>query len=387
MSLSSSGVENSLVQAPYLATLTDYINSTSGSRHVESAEANDLITFLGELQRHEIALLPITWEPGLGMLGDGATARVAQSLVNKQTSLAYKRVFRRLDGDFDLYKRLSTELAILSFPPFRNHPNIVRLEGVCWEVLAGDVDILPVFVFEAANCGDLDSFMHSERGAASTIEARFRLCIQMSDTLAVMYSYGSPLSRNWRNTSLTCHTIGMGHADIKPKNILVHEHEGQLIAKIADFGFSADFTKDRLSPLPRSIPWTAPEHNFQKFSHTTSHKADIFSFGMLVLWLLFRERLLEMSSTSTVWPGSVEDIEISKTKSYGSLPAELRLLEQLKSINELINVSHSLVDSTVNFDHQRKCNLRVLFSLTLGRDPGQRAVSFAQLTALVIQAP
>ena len=113
----------------------------------------------------------------------------------------------------------------------------------------------------------------------------------------------------------------------------------------------------------------------------------MFSFGMLVLWLLFRERLLEMSSGSTVWQGSVEDIEMLKTRSHGSLPAELRLLEQLKSTNELINVSHSLVDSTVNFDDQRKCNLRMLFSLTLARDPGQRAVSFVQLTALVIQAP
>ena len=190
MSLCSSDVENSLVQAPYLGTY--FINSTSGFRYVESGEVNDLITFLGEVQRHEIDLLPITWEPGLGMLGDGATARVAQSLLNNQTSLAYKRVFRRLDGDFDLYKRLSTELAILSFPPLRNHPNIVRLEGICWEVLAGDVDILPVFVFETANCGDLDAFMRSERGVASTFEARFRLCMQISDTLAVMYFYGRP---------------------------------------------------------------------------------------------------------------------------------------------------------------------------------------------------
>ena len=185
---------NSLVQPPYLSSFL--VDSTSGSQSTDLNEFYDLIMFLEQVQRYTVDVLPITWNSALGFLGDGATSQVSESLLNSQRGLAFKRAFSpsELGGSHDevyILKRLAAELSILAFPPVRNHPNIVRLDGICWELLPGDIGLLPVFVFEKANRGDLNTFMCSRRGVALSSLDRLKLCAQVSDALTLAYSYGS----------------------------------------------------------------------------------------------------------------------------------------------------------------------------------------------------
>lgn len=96
---------------------------------------------------------------------------------------------------------------------------------------------------------------------------------------------------------------GIVHGDIKPKNVLVFEENNKPTVKLADFGFSA-FASSKNLTLGGTVPWMAPEVQSQR-SHTLSQakKTDMFSFGLLVLWILFREQLEEKwRSTQTSLP-------------------------------------------------------------------------------------
>eukprot|EP01114_Cavostelium_apophysatum_P013781 TRINITY_DN3418_c0_g1_i2.p1 TRINITY_DN3418_c0_g1~~TRINITY_DN3418_c0_g1_i2.p1 ORF type:complete len:701 (-),score=152.53 TRINITY_DN3418_c0_g1_i2:17-2119(-) len=79
------------------------------------------------------------------------------------------------------------------------------------------------------------------------------------------------------------------HRDLACRNILVKEEDGQLLAKISDFGLSRhveDFYESVTSKLP--VKWTAPEV-FLYNKHTV--KSDIWSFGILCWEILERGKI------------------------------------------------------------------------------------------------
>ena len=141
-----------------------------------------------------------------------------------------------------------------------------------------------------------------------------------------------------------------------------------------------------MTQLPQSKPWFAPEYHQGKFNLAAALKADMFSFGLLCLWVLFKQSLVKMSQDPMFLEVSMKNMAVSNIESSG-LPIELKLLEQLKVENELVKFAHRLVESTVPLDEDMgcHCNLKHFFSLTLARDPGNRAETFPQLTALLMQ--
>src|ERR1700744_4738260 len=95
----------------------------------------DLISFLTAAQKCGVELLTTTWQPALESLGEGSTAEVSQSIVNRELGFAYKRSSHedldRLPGSF---KHMVLEMVALESPRVKLHPNVVDMEGVCWEV-------------------------------------------------------------------------------------------------------------------------------------------------------------------------------------------------------------------------------------------------------------
>jgi serine/threonine protein kinase len=96
------------------------------------------------------------------------------------------------------------------------------------------------------------------------------------------------------------------HGDVKPQNVLVFEDSpGIYIAKVADFGFSTHFYGEQnLISMPKSVPWSAPEHRHRYFCPQDAKAMDVYSFGMLCLWLLFGA---ESSETMTYPSGAAND--------------------------------------------------------------------------------
>ena len=85
------------------------------------------------------------------------------------------------------------------------------------------------------------------------------------------------------------HRCSLIHRDIKPSNILLHEEDGLMIPKIADFGIAKalDEVENELTRTGASlgtIKYMAPEQFLD--SKTVDQRADIYSFGVLLFLLL-----------------------------------------------------------------------------------------------------
>jgi len=87
--------------------------------------------------------------------------------------------------------------------------------------------------------------------------------------------------------------------------LVFREESDKVVARVTDFGYSTYFAGENLIYMPRSMPWDAPEHHHRGFSHYQAMKMDIYSFGMLCLWLIFKEKVPE-----TIPPEIVEKEEV-----------------------------------------------------------------------------
>ena len=130
-------------------TFSRYSASTSRTNHVSQS---DLIAFLSIVQKYNVDYLPITWQPALSTLGDGGSGSINHSTFMSKKPLAFKR-FHDSDSensDGGLLPMM-LEVLILSQPPIQNHPNIVDLEGICWEIKPRTEKAVPVLIFEKAD--------------------------------------------------------------------------------------------------------------------------------------------------------------------------------------------------------------------------------------------
>ncbi|RBQ70103.1 hypothetical protein FVER14953_20843 [Fusarium verticillioides] len=125
-----------------------------------------------------VDFLPVTPQGALQSLGIGLTATIQQSYVNPRMELAYK------PSDPRNLARFLKELQILSIPRIRLHPFIATLEGLSWDVAEADNSISPIFVFQKARLGDLETFMGSERGVSMLPAERLALCCQIAIAMA-----------------------------------------------------------------------------------------------------------------------------------------------------------------------------------------------------------
>lgn len=165
--------------------------SSAISAHPENVnQLYNLITFLAIAQKLEIDFLPIKWQPALSEVGAGGTAEIRQSLIHLQMSFAFKVVKNAAWIDkIDETQRpkemktgiqvLISEIFVLGHPSVREHPNIISLLGICWDIQPSGC-VWPVLVFERTALGDLWSFAESEEGKNISIETRLKLCADVA---------------------------------------------------------------------------------------------------------------------------------------------------------------------------------------------------------------
>ena len=166
-------------------TFPRYSASTCHSNRVAQS---DLIAFLSIVQNCNVYFIPITWQPALSTLGAGGSGTISQSTFISQKPLAFKRFHDSDDPDTGFVPMMS-EVLILSQPPIRNHPNIVDLEGICWEIKATTKKAVPVPVFEKASW-DLQQFMNVREGMDMMFEDRLKICADIGGAIAALHAYG-----------------------------------------------------------------------------------------------------------------------------------------------------------------------------------------------------
>ena len=80
-------------------------------------------------------------------------------------------------------------MLVLSHPSVRDHPNVLSLEGICWDVVSGGEKVWPVLVFEKARNGDLLTFMGQAKGRGLAMVERLNMCVDIA--IAVMHMHSS----------------------------------------------------------------------------------------------------------------------------------------------------------------------------------------------------
>ena len=176
--------------------------------------------------------------------------------------------------------------------------------------------------------------------------------------------------------------IGVVHGDIKPQNILVFEDAitREITVKVADFGYSTLTVGESGEViLPKSRPWNAPEHRFGEFNAQEAKKTDVYSFGMLCLWLLFGIRLSDIPQTTA--DGTAGLISFDAPPFLGGST----LLERLKDEDRVEDIANHLVESMPGLDVKYRIRLKDAFSLALPHNPGKRTCDLARVIGLLSQ--
>ncbi|GMQ11392.1 hypothetical protein CsSME_00054046 [Camellia sinensis var. sinensis] len=147
-----------------------------------------------------------------------------------------------------------------------SHVNIVSLVGYCFE---GRKRAL---IYEYMPNGSLEKFIHNNISQGTNDELEWK----------TMHKIAVGIARGLEYLHHGC-TMRIFHFDIKPHNILL---DGDFCPKISDFGL-AKLCSNKESIVSMlhargTIGYIAPEVFSRNFGRV-SHKADVYSYGMLVL--------------------------------------------------------------------------------------------------------
>jgi hypothetical protein len=121
----------------------------------------------------------------MDIVGAGATAEIRQNLATVQVTFAFKRLMEKKS-----LQPLIAELQILGHPAIRKHPNILKLEGVCWDVDRSG-EVWPVLVFQKSHHLDLGRFMRTDAGGQLSFEARLEMLADIASAIMTMHANGT----------------------------------------------------------------------------------------------------------------------------------------------------------------------------------------------------
>ena len=146
--------------------------------------------------------------------------------------------------------------------------------------------------------------------------------------------------------------------------------------KLADLG-DASICDDieTLAFLPKSRPWNAPEHHYRGFPFWQAAKMDIYSFGLLCLWVLFGESL----SRSAVSLNHCEEDNQTTT----GLPPTVEMLAMLKKNSLLQVAAREFMFTNKEITREQQSKLDSFFTITLAEKPAARSSDFQLLLKLL----
>jgi serine/threonine protein kinase len=150
----------------------------------------DFVTFLDAIEKLRVRILPVTWQAARQPIGTGATSRINEAFVTLHRSFAFKCASehqKKSEPEGSTLRMILNECSILSHPSIRRHPNVIELEGVCWDIEPKD-KIWPVLVYDKTHWGDLDNFAVHLLWRNLTAGQRLSLCMDIGAAISCMHS-------------------------------------------------------------------------------------------------------------------------------------------------------------------------------------------------------
>ncbi|KAJ4826072.1 hypothetical protein Tsubulata_041704 [Turnera subulata] len=205
-------------------------------------------------------------------LGEGGFGCVYKGKLRSGRFAAIKMLGKSKAGGQDFISEVATIGRI-------HHTNVVQLIGYCAE---GSRRAL---VYDFMPNGSLNNHIFSPGGSVSLSWEK-------------LYEISLGVARGIEYLHRGC-DMQILHFDIKPHNILLDEN---FIPKVSDFGLAKLYpTKDSIASLTAArgtIGYMAPEL-FYKNIGRVSYKADVYSFGMLLLEIAGKRKSLNPSAANT----------------------------------------------------------------------------------------
>ena len=153
--------------------------------------------------------------------------------------------------------------------------------------------------------------------------------------------------------------------------LIFKDATGKITVKVADFGYSTLAAGEAKNIcLPKSKPWNAPEHHFGEFTTHDAKLTDVYSFGMLCLWVISGGAPIPHNNTECTFDA----------------PAwSCTALEELKYEDKLEQAGNQLIDSIplAEADPELKNRLKAFFSLTVPFNPAKRTSDLRKLVGLL----
>lgn len=210
------------------------------------------------------------FDPEKDLIGKGGFARVyrAQDVVRERT-VALKFYMGLTSDKYDIINEINRMDDIV-------HPNLIRYydADIIDSVNSfGEKERTQVGIMEYANAGDISNFYKQDQ----PISVSKNIILDILRGLQYL------------------HMQGIAHRDLKPKNILLHKQNDQLIAKICDFGISKRLGTDdgASSQLMGSVEYMAPEQ-FAPAVYGIGGKidtnSDLWSLG-IIIYEIFTKQL------------------------------------------------------------------------------------------------
>ncbi|XP_047952619.1 rust resistance kinase Lr10-like [Salvia hispanica] len=223
-------------------------------------------------------------------LGQGGYGDVYKGKLRSGNKVAVK-MLRNLGGnEHDFMNEIATIGRI-------HHVNVVKLVGYCAH---GSKRAL---VFDFMSNGSLDKYLFNQEKMNSLNWAK-------------KFEIAAGVARGIEYLHRGC-DIQILHFDIKPHNVLLNDN---FIPKVSDFGLAKYFSKEKnsvtLTAARGTIGYVAPEL-INRGIGTISYKADVYSFGMMLMDIvgLKRDLVGNNDSSSKYFPYWIYD-HINQGKDY-----------------------------------------------------------------------
>ena len=198
-------------------------------------------------------------------LGEGGFGSVYKGKLSSGPFVAIKMLGKSKGNGQDFINEVATIGRI-------HHENVVRLIGFCFERSKH------ALVYEFMPNGSLDKYISTKEDAISLTSKK-------------MYEISRGVARGIAYLHQGC-DMQILHFDIKPHNILLDKN---FIPKVSDFGLAKLYPNDNsiftLTAARGTIGYMAPEL-FYKNIGGVSYKADVYSFGMLLIEMASKKRNL-----------------------------------------------------------------------------------------------
>ncbi|RYP46350.1 hypothetical protein DL768_007413 [Monosporascus sp. mg162] len=156
-----------------------------------ATEGASLIDLLTALQHYDVSFLPVVYQEGREIIGQGLSGRIYQAAADVRTVLAFKQGVpskRERDDEHgqDWYS-LVTEIAVLQHPQIRGNHHVANLLGVTFSIESGPGltrTAWPLLVSRKMTLGDLGSLLTGEQQGLLTSTVRSKLFTEVVEAVS-----------------------------------------------------------------------------------------------------------------------------------------------------------------------------------------------------------